>query len=650
MPYTITNPDQHIDYAFGSKDDYGYRYPYNLDLKPGSDLHQKLLGTLLQFARNSANVISRRHSKWNEIDQKLQAFIVTSREEEDVRRSDPRKPISIVFPYTYAILETLVAYLVAAFTPEPIFRYEGVGPEDIAGATLMEKVINVHCAKTKVALNLHTFFRDASAYGLGVMTPQWIIKRGKRSVRNAPFSGRTTTEEVTLFEGNGLENIDPYCYLPDPNVALHNVQKGEYVGWLDTDNLMNLLSDEEVDGDLFNVSYLRRITNKYTSIYGSANSPRQNRSGQYNGIYPSSYTDPIDKLNMYVKLIPLVWGLGKREYPEKWMFTIAADSVIIRAKQMNLNHDLFPVSVTVPDFDGYSPVSFSRMEILQGMQVAVDFLFNSHVTNVRKVINDLLVVDPYLINVADIANAEAGGIIRTRRPAWGRGVENSFKQLAMSDITRNNVTDVTFLIEFMRQIAGTDNPMMGTLRAGGPDRLTAKEYQGTAAGAVNRLERVAKIVGIQAMQDVGYFFAMHTQQFMDEPTYVRTAGDWPESIKAAFSIRDGRILVKPSDILVDYDLLVRDGSIPGGTYSDQWIQLFEIISKNPLLAERFDVTRIFKYIATNLGAKNVDDFEVSGDSAKQVAPQVTMTAQPDEQVEAAAANGQMQPLTMNGVL
>ena len=266
------------------------------------------------------------------------------------------------------------------------------------------------------------------------------------------------------------DNVDPYCYLPDPNVPLHNVQKGEYVGWLDRDNLLNLLNDEIVDGDLFNVQYLRRVTNKHTSIYGGSTYSR--RSNEV--IYPSQYTQSLDLLKMYVNLIPSVWELGKSDYPEKWMFTIAADSVIIRAKPLDLNHDMYPVAVTVPDFDGYSPVSYSRMEILQGMQVAVDFLFNSHVTNVRKVINDLLVVDPYLINVNDIPNAEAGGIIRTTRPAWGSGVENSFKQLAMTDITRNNVTDVTFLIEFMRQIAGTDNPMMGSLRTGGPERLHCK--------------------------------------------------------------------------------------------------------------------------------------------------------------------------------
>ena len=663
MPYTLVNPESRIDYTLGSKDDYGYKYPNNLDLKPGSKLHQETLGKLLSYARDSASIISKRFSKWEQIDSKLQAFIPIDNEEREVKKKDPRKPVSIVFPYSYAILETLVSYLVSAFTPEPIFRYEGVGPEDVAGATLMEKVINLHCAKTKVGLNLHTLFRDASAYGLGVVTPQWIIRRGKKrrtgirqtslvdennnTRRLGAISGSATSENVILFEGNGLDNIDPYCYLPDPNVPIHNVQRGEYVGWVDRDNFLNLLADEELDGDLFNVQYLRRCVNKVTSIYGTTNYSRQSRSRIGADVFTSVYSAPVDLLYMYVKLIPSVWGLGDSDYPEKWMFTVGADSVIIRANPLELDHDMFPVAVTAPEFDGYSPVSFSRMEILQGMQTIVDWMFNSHIVNVRKAINDVLVIDPYLLNVNDLENVEAGGFVRTRRPAWGRGVENSFKQLVMTDITRNNVSDVTFIIEFMRQIAGTDNPMMGNLRSGGPDRLTAKEFQGTSVGAVNRLERTAKIVGVQAMQDIGYFFAIHSQQFMSEPIYVKTTGDWSETIKQNFEINDGRVLVNPQDILVDYDLLIRDGSIPGGAYSDSWIQILDIASKNPVLGQRLDIMRLFKYIATNLGAKNVEDFELGGESAKQIPAQ--MTTMPDEQVEAQVENGNLAPLmAMNG--
>jgi len=321
------------------------------------------------------------------------------------------------------------------------------------------------------------------------------------------------------------------------------------------------------------------------------------------------------------------------------MFTVGADAVIIRAKQLNLIHDMYPVTVAVPDFDGYSPVSYSRIEILSGMQKTIDWMFNSHVANVRKAINDVLVVDPYLINVADISEGTPGGIVRLRRPAWGRGVENSFKQLTITDITRNNVTDVTFLIEFMRQIAGTDSPVMGNLRQGGPERLTAQEFKSTNVGAVNRLERIAKIVGIQCLQDVGSMFAYHTQQFMDEPTYVKTTGQWPTAVSEAYNIQEGnRVLVKPSDILVAYDLLVRDGSIPGGNYNDTWVQLFQMISQNPVLMQTFDITKIFKLIAQNSGAKNVDAFELDKAAAK-----MQPATMPDEQIQQQVEAGNLGP-------
>lgn len=621
---------------------FSYNYPGGLDWSPGSKLHQDTLSKLIRYAQDSASNIQERYPSWREMDKKLQAYIAIDKKEKEVIEKDPRKPVSIVFPYTYAILETLVSYLVSAFTPEPIFRYEGVSPADTAGATLMEKVINLQCNKSKVVLNLHTFFRDCSAYGLGVVAPQWVVRRGKkiRSVIDGIYDGEGVfvetkkykrTEDVVLFEGNALENIDPYCFLPDPNVPIHEPQRGEFIGWMDSDAYVNLLCDEEVDGDLFNVRYLKDMSSKSTSIYGETSRSQTRRRDNWTRQFTNTaLLEPIDLLNIIVKLIPKEWDLGDDEYPTKWLFMVGADKIICKAKPLDLNHDMFPIAVAAPEFDGYSPVAFSRLEILSGMQTVVDWMFNSHVTNVRKAINDLIIVDPYLLNLPDLENSEAGGIIRLRRPAWGRGVENAAKQLAVVDITRNNVADVGFVIDFMRQIAGTDNPSMGNLRAGGPERLTAKEFQGTAAGAINRLERIAKVVGIQAMQDIGYMFAMHLQQFMSEDVYVKSTGEWPEKILANFEVEDNRVKVSPFDILVDYDLIIRDGSIPGGAFSDSWIQLFQIISQNPFLLQKFDVTRLFKHIATNLGAKNVDDFQLS--------------AQPDEQVAQAVQNGDLKPL------
>lgn len=647
MPNIVTGNEPQVDFGALISQDYGYEYPYGLDLKPGSELHTFIINQVLQKARESRTIMENRFDAWNSTDKKLTAYTPITQKEKEVKDADSRKPVSIVFPYSFAILETLMSYLVAAFFPEPIFRYEGSSPEDVIGATLMEKVISLHCNRLKVAIPLHTMFRDASAYGMGIVAPQWTVKRGKKVVKRetgffdfmSRFKGtgwERGTEEAVLFEGNSLQNVDPYRYFPDPNVPVHEVQKGEFVGWLDESNLMNLLDEEKNDPDIFNVKYLHHVQNKRSSIYSTDASMRMEKSG--GSFKDSTVKKPVDNINMYLKLIPSTWNIGDNDYPEKWLFTVSADSVVIRAKHLDLNHDMFPVAVCAPDFDGYSPIVISRMEILDGMQGTLDWLMNSHIANVRKAINDMIIVDPYLVNMNDMKDPEPGKLIRLRRPAWGRGVDKVAQQLVVSDITRANMGDASLIIQYMQQVGGTDNPMMGSLRTGGPERLTKGEFQGTAMGAISRLERIAKMIGLQAMQDIGYMFAHHTQQLMTQETYVNTTGRWPEDIMKELQPERGRVKVTPWDVLVDYDLLVRDGSIPGGNFADVWTQLFQIIASQPALLQKFDIVRIFKHIARNVGAKNVEEFEL-----KQV-PAVQSQVMSDEGVAEGERKGDLVPI------
>jgi len=91
------------------------------------------------------------------------------------------------------------------------------------------------------------------------------------------------------------------------------------------------------------------------------------------------------------------------------------------------------------------------------------------------------------------------------------------------------------------------------------------------------------------------------------------------------------------DLAVNYDLIVRDGSIPGGNFSEAWIQMFQTIGKTPELMQQFDITRIFMYIAQQLGAKNVEDF-------RRNVNQVEGQTMPDEQVEQQAQAGNLIPI------
>lgn len=650
MPYVIKGEPDSWTGDIYKNEKIDYKYPDGLDLHPDSDFHRSLRSKIWQRARASRNEISKRFSSWREIDKTLTVYMPLKDKEEMLKDKDSSKPVSIVFPYTYSMLEALLTYLSMAFFQDPIFQYEGYEDSDTLGAMMMELVVKNHCIKHKVMLNIHTALRDSLSYGVGITIPEWRRQYGRRPIKSQAITQSdlgTKTQDITtmvedmLYEGNALSNIDPYMWLPDPSVASSEIQKGEFIGWVERDNYMNLLSEEgQPDSGLFNVKYLKEKKNK-RSVLALDQSERNTRHGGSDELIRDSgnVTNPVDIIKMYVTLIPKEWKLSDRDTPEKWYFELAGDDVVITAERADHNHGMYPVAVASPEFDGYSITPIGRMEVLYGLQHTLDFLFNSHIANVRKAINDMLVVDPYLVNMKDLKDPEPGKLIRLRRPAWGRGVDKVVQQLQINDITRANIGDSAYITGWMDRISGADQSMQGALRQGGPERLTGAEFQGTRSSAVSRLQRIAMIIGVQYMQDIGNMFAVHTQQYMSKDTYVKITGRYEEQLKKMFKGEEvpERQKITPDDVKVNYDLIVRDGSIPGGNFSPAWMELFKIIGTTPELNAQFDVPRIFMYIAQQLGAKNVEDF-------KRNASQINAVNMPDEQVNNQVQAGNLVPV------
>jgi len=982
--------------------DLSYTYPRGLDFRPSSPLHIEILSKLNLRAQESSREISKRHKSWKKIDRTLTAYIPADEAEQKVKDNDDRKPISIVIPYSFATLETLLTYLVAAFLDYPIFKYEGSSPEDRFGAILLEKVIEVQSRRAKMALSLHTTFRDAWAYDMGISAPYWDKVYGKKTrmvdsgFLSAIFGSWIATgqkkqsQDATLYEGNMLKNIDPYMFLPDPNVPIQDVQKGEFVGWIETTNYMKILEQEQKDPTYFNGRYLQGTQGSNAQSAWNKAKSGSGREDHFNfgsgtGQAPNT-TSPVDQIYMYVNLIPKEWKLGTGEYPEKWLFCVAADKYIRCAKPLGLDHNMFPVVTCSPDFDGYSVTPISRLEVISGLQGTLDWLINcyddqtevltergwvglsqtveddkvatvdpitkefwfekpvqwfqydyegpmvnfkssrmdicvtpnhnmfverryervgtydswqfkpaaflgdtdyktignvrwskgvepdtvffegkeplrdrgcqqkykdaeinpmvlagflgwflsegsisggnctsvkqskqenykdidslfeaipfhvtvyqdtdkhatqwsitdkrlynwlkencyeggttgefkkvpdfvrgwddfhlnllferamwgdgywmpghenlgnygskskqlvdgmqeialrlgyfshiretrtplgdpfymlqistastfpyityrncfksdykgkvycfensthltitrrngkvavqgqSHIANVRKSINDMLVVDPSLININDLLDPGPGKLIRMRRAAWGRGVENAVKQLAVTDITRNHIQDSAYITELIKTCSGSVDSVMGLARSGS-ERVSAAEAQGTRMSALSRLAKAAKVVSLQTMQDLGYMLASHTQQLMSQSLYVSMTGRWEDDLRAEFGDVT-RKMVNPFDIVIDYDVVENDGSIPGDGDTNTLVQLFQTISSNPLLSNQFDMVRIFQRIARMSGVKDLSDFKAQ---QKQL-PSVTGNVVPDATVQAEADKGNLIPI------
>ena len=117
-----------------------YDYPEGLDFTPGSTLHDNTLNKLKEMITLSYNSMSERRVKWRELDRILTSF-VPEEETAPVEGEETQKTKkSVIVPISYAILETMLAQMVATFLELPYFRYKGVGPEDTIGSILLD-----HC-------------------------------------------------------------------------------------------------------------------------------------------------------------------------------------------------------------------------------------------------------------------------------------------------------------------------------------------------------------------------------------------------------------------------------------------------------------------------------------------------------------------------
>uniref|UniRef100_A0A6M3IYC5 Putative portal protein n=1 Tax=viral metagenome TaxID=1070528 RepID=A0A6M3IYC5_9ZZZZ len=633
--------------------DYPYEYPFNKNLNPKSEFHRRLLGMILARVNESARVMQYRFKSWNAIEEVLTVYTPLDKDEKAVQAKDRRKPVSLIVPASYAVLETLLTYFMAAFLEEPYFRYKGVDESghDAIGAKLLEKVVHIQAIRNKIALGMHTMWRDSFIHGLGIAVPGWRVKTGiqptkvmqrtwdndARKYFETP-TGEYEEKKVVLAEGSTLKNIDPYMYLPDPNVPPHEVQEGEFVGWVTRTNVYKMLMEEKIAMDLgmFNAQYLKHMGTAKSSYFRLNESMRdKERRGGEQGF---AYMSPVDNIETYVTLIPNDWGLNNRDEPEIWWFRVSGDAVITGAKPLGLWHQMYPVAICAPDFDGYTTAPLSRLEIVQPMQHTLNWFISSHIANVRRSISDRLVYDPYVINSNDVENPDAGVAIRVRKAAWGRGkIKDSISQLDVMDVTRNHVGDAAYFFGEIQKITAAVDSVLGIERKTG-ERVTAAEFQGRSSNAISRLASAAKIASIMAHQDLGLMFAMHTQQMMSKTAYVNIVGDDEKLLRSTYGIAGDIAAVNPQDVRLFVDVIPHDGTVPGDENAAVWVQLYQTMALNPELMKLFDMVRVFQHLARQLGAKSLHEFVKKPETA------VNAQVLPNEDVMDLVRSGDIAPV------
>lgn len=597
----------------------------SLSISKGSDKAKRILSAVKARHSLACKEMATQYDKWRKDEDRYLAYI-PEKDVDAVRRvnrDNYGKPeyTTISLPYSYAMLMTAHTYSTSVFLGRsPAYQFMGRHGEAQNAEMAMESLVDYQLGVGGGLVPHYIWLLDAPKYGVGVVSPYWIEEKSKvsRIVEKAPMLdlfgfplGKPKkvreTQTVTGYKGNKLVNIRPYDWFPDPRVSMHQFQEGEFCGAY-MERSWAFLKAREADGLYVNIDELRDMGSSGGDETQRNLGTAQTEMPTTDQIHPADMKD-TNSYGLYSFVIiinPKEWGVGTDNGMEKWIFTCNKEfSLLIQAAPLGYFHDKFPFAVLNWEPEGYGKLGRNMLDIIDPLQRTMDWLINSHFYNVRKTLNNQFVVDPNLVEMRDVINPHAGKIIRRKPEGRGAPVDDMIKQLPTVDVTKGHINDINMLHEFAQRVLGINDQLMGMLAGGG--RKTASEVRSSSTFGVSRQKTTAEFYSAMGVAPLAQMLLQNTQQYYDEEQQYRIVG-------SAVELMAGKkyVSVDPEMIQGFFDFVPIDGTLPVDRYAQAnlWREILAQFRNYPELAARYDVGKVFAYVAMLGGVKNVNQFRV----------------------------------------
>lgn len=634
----------------------------NVELQYGTEKHAKILNYLIERKRYSKGKMQPSIDRWKKIDDSMRGYLkVSDADALKVARKEQKGKldyVSLEVPYAFAIVSSMHTYVTSVFLGRsPVYQFSARHGEPQNSVMAVEATMDYQLTAGGHLPYHYNWMWDGCKYGFAVQGEYWDeeVKRVS-TIEEKPVqflginTGKTkkvrTIQEIPGYQGNRLYNIRPYDFFPDPRVSLYDFQRGEFCG-RQVQMGMSAILEQSYQQNYFNVDVLRVTKGKKDALAryhvgassgmsqlepGSGNLDTPYGSGTFD--FPSYGEDEqsgfVTLLEMVVNISPRSWQLGNSDRCEKWIFTVANEVLIVGARPLGCLHDKFPYSILETGFGSEEFIKDSPTDHIRPLTDALTWLFNSHMYNVRKAINDVRVVDPSLIVMKDLEEPQPGGIIRLKPQAYGQDVRKAITQLQVTDVTRGHLGDTQVVEQLIQRTSGVVDNIMGLVSQGG--RKTATEVRTASGFSVNRLKTQAEYWSCLGFGPQCDRMLSNTQQYMSAERKMKVAGNTTTGAQTFME-------VNPEAIAGGYDFVTVDGTLPVDRLAQAnfWKEFIAQIARIPQVAQTMNIGEMVKYTMMLQGERNVDKFMIN--------------AQPQGVLEQQAQAGNMIPMdSLEGML
>jgi hypothetical protein len=603
---------------------------HTLNVLKDSPLYDKLLARL----RSRVDMGTRKHTEMYQVWKRAEELTVAYVPEQDydrarstARTNGQPKYTTIQIPYTYALLLSAHTYWTSVFFARtPVHQFSGRHGEAENSVMALEALVGYQVEVGGFMGPYYIWLYDVGKYGVGILGEYWTEERLQygQLVEQLNEDGTSSimqvTKEVDGYKGNKVYNVSPYDFMHDPRVPIGRFQDGEFcvarkrMMWHD-------LEARKQQGYYVNLDLLEgHLTDKGQSD-GSSEIIRPQFDVSLADMDPNGnaikYKSGGVFYEVYVKLSPKDWGLGNTTYPQTWCFTITEDcNLLIGVTPVGYAHCKFPFTIGESEVEGYGTFNRGIPEINEPLQNVMDWLINTHFYNVRASLNNQFIVDPSKLVVKDVQNAGPGFIWRLRPEAYGTDIRSMMMQVPVTDVTRGNMQDVQLIQGMSERALGINDSIMGVLNT--QNRKTATEVRTSTGFGVNRQKTITEYLSATAFSPHAQRIVQNTQQFYDGNMKLKIAGSLMQEASKNL------IEVDPNAIAGFYDFVPVDGALPIDrmAQANLWKEMMGSLRFMPpqVMAE-YDWSRIFGWVATIAGLKNVNQFKIQTMPPEQLAMQ-----------------------------
>lgn len=595
------------------------------------------------LVKMSRSTMSSYYNKWDAADRVYRGErYVDMADKKAIARGEPAK---VIVPMSYAQVQSFVSFCMALFTQRDyIFETSGSGTEDMSSAKLAQATLERDLEHNKFkGVLLPQWLTDIGRFGLGIFKVDWTRVEcpyyeevpdpafqpmpGMPMQAQPPMIGRWVMKPK--YVGNRVTVVNPYRWFPDVRLPLTRYRDGEFCAD-ETEYSRTDLKAMEAKGEVAGVKYIPNIKNTEWD-WDRRRSPVITK--EFYQQDPKIMEHYVVVTEVQIRLNPAKTKIAENveldsELDQEVIYYvwIANDDRIIKITDSGYDHNEFLYDASQFFNDQIRTVNFGISEFLGPSQDVMDWLMNSRISNVRKVIQNQLVVDPRYIEMQDLKDRNPVLRLKSTAPN-GLAISNYIQQLQVTDVTTGHIADMQNVSGFAKEATGITENMLGQYSSG---RRSARQTAEVTSAGAQRQITVAVGLWESGLLPLAKKMLSNLRQGLDDEQLVRIIGlqnyiksSQPEPTDPTQTPPVRNFLpVNKSMLVGNYDFLVFDATLPSQRMATAAAlqELLVALSKDPrlVLALGYDPKLILDEVLELRNVRNAQRFGLTPQRAQQL--------------------------------